>query len=350
MDTSPIKADAAISLALAVVASSTAPLILLDGELKVQAASLSFCRAFHLDSARVVGTPVFDLGDGEWNSPKLRSLLTATLNASADIDAYEMDLGVSNGKPPRRLVLNAHKLDYDDAGRVRILLSIADVTDARIAEKFKNDLLRDKSILLQEVQHRVANSLQIIASIMMQSARRVQSSETQTHLTDAHSRLMSVASLQRQLAWSGASDVEIRSYLRDLCASIGASMIRDHNQITLEVQADESVKTADASVSLGLVVTELVINSLKHAFPDFRVGKIVVGYSSNGPDWTLSVTDNGVGMNSPDETPKAGLGTSIINALAAQLDAMIEVADAHPGTAVSLTHKASDPSTSIPAA
>ena len=343
MTTEPLNPDAALSLAFAVVASSTAPLILLDGEMVVQAASASFCRAFGLQATGVVGKPVFDLGKGEWNSLKLRSLLGATLNTNANIEAYEMDLRQGSEQAPRRLVLNAHKLDYDDLGHVRILLSVADVTDARIAERLKDDLIREKSVLLQEVQHRVANSLQIIASIILQSARRVQSPETQLHLADAHSRVMSVAQLQRQLASSGVGEVDLKAYLQDLCASVGASMIRDHTQIALEVQADEAVKSADASVSFGLVVTELVINSLKHAFPDFRIGKIVVGYHADGGDWTLSVTDNGVGIKAADPTAKAGLGTSIVNALAAQLGATVEISDTNPGTAVSLVHRAAAP-------
>lgn len=350
MTTTPLHPDAGLSLAFAVVASSTAPLILLDGELVVQAASTSFCRAFGLEPSQVVGKPVFDLGDGEWNSPKLRSLLGATLNTTAQIDAYEMDLPQAGGKAPRRLVLNAQKLAYDNLRHVRVLLSIADVTDARIAEKLKDDLIRDKSVLLQEVQHRVANSLQIIASIILQSARKVQSPETQAHLNDAHSRVMSVAELQRQLASSGVAEVDLKAYLQNLCTSLGASMIRDQNQIVLEVQADESVKTADVSVSFGLVVTELVINSLKHAFPDFRIGKIVVGYHAEGADWTLSVSDNGIGMKPADPAIKAGLGTSIVNALAAQLDATVEVSDANPGTIVSLVHQADAPENLIPAA
>lgn len=154
---------------------------------------------------------------------------------------------------------------------------------------------------------------------------------------------MSVAQLQRQLASSGVGEVDLKAYLQDLCASVGASMIRDHTQIALEVQADEAVKSADASVSFGLVVTELVINSLKHAFPDFRIGKIVVGYHADGGDWTLSVTDNGVGIKAADPTAKAGLGTSIVNALAAQLGATVEISDTNPGTAVSLVHRAAAP-------
>ena len=89
---------------------------------------------------------------------------------------------------------------------------------------------------------------------------------------------------------------QLRPYFTALCESIGASMIRDHEQLTLSVMADDSTTTADTSVSLGLIVTELVINALKHAFPDNRKGKIMVDYHARGPNWDLSVGDDGVGM------------------------------------------------------
>jgi two-component system, sensor histidine kinase PdtaS len=188
------------------------------------------------------------------------------------------------------------------------------------------------------LHHRVANSLQIIASVLMQSARKVQSEETRSHLFDAHQRVMSVASLQQQLAASRAGDVQLRPYLTSLCESIGASMIRDHDQLSLEVRADDGTMTADTSVSLGLIVTELVINALKHAFPDDRKGKILVDYQTHASNWTLSVTDNGVGMPAEPDSAKAGLGTSIVQALTKQLGANISVAGAHPGTKVSIMH------------
>ena len=100
--------------------------------------------------------------------PQLRSLLSATLSSHAKIEAYEMDL--KGGAAPRRLVLNAQKLGYGDTDQVRLLLTISDVTEARISEKLKDDLLREKAILLQELQHRVANSLQIIASVHAERA------------------------------------------------------------------------------------------------------------------------------------------------------------------------------------
>ena len=187
----PLHPDGPLSLALAVVGSSTAPLVLLDGDLKVIAASASFFSGFRIDPFGAAGEPLFTLGAGEWNLPRLRSLLTATLSGAADLQAYEMDIEIA-GLGKRSLVLNAHLLAWGDGSQVRLLLGMADVTDAKASEKLKDDLLREKAILLQEVQHRVANSLQIIASVILQSARKSQSDETRDYLRDAHSRVMSV--------------------------------------------------------------------------------------------------------------------------------------------------------------
>src|SRR6202043_2137788 len=132
---------------------------------------------------------------------------------------------------------------------IRLILSVADVTDARAALKQKDDLLREKDVLLQELHHRVANSLQIIASVLMQSARKVQSEETRGHLHNAHQRIMSVAAMQKQLASSSVADVELRPYFTALCNSIGASMIRDPNRVSLDVGVDDSVTSAEVSVS-----------------------------------------------------------------------------------------------------
>jgi len=329
----PVLSPVANKLALAMVAVSTAPLVLLDGELKIIAASTSFFRAFGLDPAGVQGRELSELGAGEWAMPKLRSFLQATLSATIDLDAYKIDL-TRAGRGDRHLVLNGHRLD--DGDRVSLLLTVSDVTDALAAEKLKDDMLREKAVLLQEVQHRVANSLQIIASVLMQSARKVQSEETREHLHDAHHRVMSIAAVQQQLAASSLGEIELRPYFTQLCDSLGASMIRDHKEQSIVVGGDRSKVTADTSVSLGLIVTELVINALKHAFPGGRPGQIKVDYRSRGPNWALSVGDNGVGMPAEPAHAKPGLGTSIVEALARQLNAHVRVVGAKPGTTVSV--------------
>jgi two-component sensor histidine kinase len=147
---------------------------------------------------------------------------------------------------------------------------------------------------------------------------------------------MSIATVQKQLSLSQVGPIALAPYFTQLCDSLGASMIRDHDQLSIEVQSDASAVEGEVSVSLGLIVTELVINALKHAFPGDRHGKIKVGYQSRGADWTLTVSDDGVGMAGGAAVATPGLGTSIVEALAHQLQAKIVVSDAHPGTNVSI--------------
>jgi two-component system, sensor histidine kinase PdtaS len=335
----PLRPDPATSLALALVATSQAPLLLLDEESRVIGASASFCSSFGIDPDAVNGIALALLGGGEWNVPQLDSLFRATMSGGVAIDCYEMDL-VRPGEDVAHLMLNARKLDIDGLSP-SVVLTITDATSLRLAEKVKDKLVQEKEVLLLELQHRVANSLQIIASVLMQNARRVQSEESRTHLQNAHHRVMSIAMLQKQLAGAGSDDVALRRYFKDLCASLGASMIDNPDRISLDSTTDDTVTQANVSISLGLIITELVINALKHAFPGRnQQGHITVDYRANPDGWTLAVCDDGVGMPPEDEKSKPGLGTGIVDALSTQLDATVEVTDQAPGTKVSIVHVA----------
>ena len=191
------------------------------------------------------------------------------------------------------------------------------------------------------MQHRIANSLQIIASIILMKARVVQSDETRFHLQDAHKRVMSIAAVQKQLHASGATgSIEIASYLSRLCESLATSMIGDSRPISLNVIGDGGRASSREAESLGLIVTELVMNALKHAYPDEEAkGKITVAYDTAGKNWKLSVSDDGIGK--PDGVfaqAKSGLGTGIVKALSHQLDAQVETLAGPGGTIVSITH------------
>ena len=196
-------------------------------------------------------------------------------------------------------------------------------------------------MLLEEMQHRVANSLQIIASILLIKARTVQSEETRLQLQDAHQRVLSVAAVQKHLQVSGGGKpIEIGNYLSKLCETLAQSMIGDSRSISLKVEADPGTAVSNQAVSIGLIVTELVMNALKHAFPDEKKdATIVVSYKVADADWKLAVSDNGTGK--PDVSAaekKGGLGTSLVQSLAKQLDAQVDVASGAHGTAVSITH------------
>ena len=205
-------------------------------------------------------------------------------------------------------------------------------------------LLAQKEVLLQEMQHRVANSLQIIASILLLKARAVTSPETKLHLQDAHQRVMSVAEVQRHLHASTSIDqIEVGSYMVKLCDSLSSSMVGD-SAIAIRVEADKGLIGSDKAVSLGLIVTELVINAIKYAFPEPRPDAcILVSYKAEGDGWVLTIADNGVGKSAVvSEIKTGGLGTAIVLALVNQLEADIVTASGKTGTTITITHSGID--------
>jgi two-component sensor histidine kinase len=172
-------------------------------------------------------------------------------------------------------------------------------------------------------------------------AKSVESEETRRHLHDAHNRVISVAAVQQHLhASAGLGSMEMLPYLSTLCGALTHSMIGDGQSISLKVIGEGGSSTCANAESLGLIVTELVMNALKHAFDEkTKDGRITVAYDVSGTDWKLSVADNGMGR--PDGVfaqPKSGLGTGIIKALAKQLDSQVVTSSGPKGTTVSVTH------------
>jgi chemotaxis protein methyltransferase CheR len=267
-------------------------------------------------------------------------LLEKIIPEQGVMEGYEVEHEFP-GLGRRTMCLNARQVFYEGGANTTILLGMEDVTDRRILEREKDELLRQKEILLEELQHRIANSLQIIASIILMKARVVQSEETRLHLQDAHKRVMSIAAVQKQLHASGVSgSIEIAPYLSRLCETLAVSMIGDSRPISLKMVGEGGVATSRQAESLGLIVTELVMNALKHAFPDEKAeGQITVSYDMAGTNWRLSVADDGIGK--PDGVfaqAKTGLGTGIVKALSHQLDAQVEILAGPAGTTVSITH------------
>ncbi|MBX9945571.1 MAG: PAS domain-containing protein [Reyranella sp.] len=324
------------TLARAIVDTIREPLLVLDKDLRVVTASRSFFTTFGLDVGEVAGRAMYDLAGGRWNIPELRLLLETILPQHAVMEAYEVEQDFP-GIGRRTMLLNARTVSDAGGDRALILLAIEDVTQQRTHIRELGALLREKETLLQEVPHRVSNSLQIIASILSLKAQTVQSEEIREHLQDAHRRVLSVAAVQRQLQISKNLDrISMGSYLSRLCQALAESMIGDSRPITLKIEADGGTATSTTAVSVGLIVTELVINALKHAFVDGRAGGvIVIRYHTNAPAWRLEVADDGVGM-ADQATP--GLGTSIVEALSKQLDADVKVSVTSRGTTVSIAH------------
>ncbi len=187
----------------------------------------------------------------------------------------------------------------------------------------------------REAEHRMANSLQIIAAMMRQSAKFAASEEARHEIASAQQRVMAIASLHRLLMETGGGNVAMDIYLQDLARGIGASLLRERGTVTIETRCDPCRIGAGTATSLGLVVTELAINAIKHAFPEDAGGKVRITFRQWRRGWLLSVSDDGVG---PRFGAKPGLGGSILAALASQLDARLTVRNRHPGTRAMLVH------------
>ena len=330
----------ACALAQAIVDTVREPVLVLDKDLRVIAASRSFYSAFKVSPDHVQGRPLYSLGDGQWDIPKLRVLLDKIIPEHGTMEDYAVehefpDLG------NRTMRLNARQVFYEGGAGTTILLGIEDITERRVLEREKDDLLQQKEVLLEEMQHRIANSLQVISSVILMKARTVKSEEARLHLRDTHERVMSVVAVQKQLHAAGTiGPINVVPYLSSLCETLAGSMIGNTRPISLKVVGDGGSAPCRRAESLGLIVTELVMNSLKHAFPDEKSeGQIIVAYETAGTNWKLSVSDDGIGKQvGVFAQAKSGLGTGIVTALAQQLGAQVETLSGAEGTTVSITH------------
>jgi two-component sensor histidine kinase len=334
------------TLAEAIVHTLHEPFLVLDAQLRVLAASRSFHDTFQLNAGQTEGELLYDLGEGQWNIPGLRLLLETIIPEQTAMDGFEVDHDFP-GLGQRVMVLNARKVIYESSPDITILLAFTDITERRLAERLKDELLNrteellgQKRVLLQEMEHRVANSLQIIASILMLKARAVSSDESREHLRDAHQRVMSVAAVQSHLhATEGVDLIAVAPYLEKLCASLAASMIGEDRPIRLKVIADSGEIGSAQAISIGLIVTELVINAIKYAFPVKRANATIeVVYRSGGEDWALVVSDNGIGQAAVGTG--GGLGSVIVQALVKQLGASLDMRNGKAGMQVSITRAA----------
>jgi two-component sensor histidine kinase len=324
-------------LTRAIIDTIREPLLVLNKDLCVLVASPSFYTAFKVLPSDTVGKHVYSLGNGQWDIPALRGLLSGVLPNDVTMDAFEVEHDFPTiGK--RVMLLNSREILYENDQR-KSLLTIYDVTDQRALEADKEHLMRQKDLLIKEMRHRIANSLQLIASVLLLKAGLVESEETRKHLEDAHERIMSIAAVQKQLdPVEMGEEIKVGPYLEALCTSLARSMIGGRKPITIQVHAGKGSVSSDTAISFGLITTELVINAIKHAFPDERAGIIIVSYEEDGRAWTLSIADDGIGKSTDNANGRDGLGTSIVAALANQLGAKIHMESSATGTKVTFHH------------
>jgi PAS domain S-box-containing protein len=215
---------------------------------------------------------------------------------------------------------------------------LRDITERKKAEERINASLREKEVLLKEIHHRVKNNLQVISSLLYLQSKSIEDKRALEMFQDSQNRVRSMALVHERLYQSqDLARVDFAEYVRSLANYLFRSYGVNTNLIKLKIHVDDVSLGVDAAIPFGLVVNELVSNSLKHAFPDDRAGEIRITLRLDGGQSLLMVSDNGVGFpENLDFRDTRSLGLQLVNTLVDQLEGTIEL-DRSEGAAFKIT-------------
>lgn len=207
--------------------------------------------------------------------------------------------------------------EKDKATKLRT--AITDITDRKMADQALQASLKEKEVLLQEVHHRVKNNMQVMINLINLQCEKIEDKHTCDMFNKTVDRINSMALVHKQLYKSkDFSKVDINEYISSIAENLFASHDVDTTKISLNIGKNDITISLDSAISCGLIINELITNSLKYAFPENRKGEIQIGfeYLDDG-QLELIVSDDGVGLPlNFDFKDSDTLGVQIVKALA----------------------------------
>ena len=204
---------------------------------------------------------------------------------------------------------------------------IKDITVRKRSDEQTRRSLREKEVMLKEIHHRVKNNMQVIYSLLSLQAKTIADKKVRALFEESQNRISSMALIHEKLYQSkDMAHIDFKEYLQSLVRNIAGAFKRQ--EVHVSVDMDSLALDVNAGIPCGLIVNELVSNSLKHAFPAGRTGEIRVGLSlTAGGTYLLTVADDGVGFPSDADFRKtSSLGLQLVNVLVGQIHGTIEMA------------------------
>jgi PAS domain S-box-containing protein len=317
------------------VESSADAIFALSLEGKIESWNAAARKIFGYTPEEVIGKPAHMLVP-EQHGQDLQRLLSL-LGGQETAVHYELRHRRKDGSLFDAAV--AMSVIVDHAGRiVGISKVLRDITDQKLAAQRMLQSLREKEVLLREIHHRVKNNLQVISSLLNLQMERVANPAAREALTESQSRIRSMALVHSLLYRAkDIAHIDFIEYLRTVVESLVSTYGADPAAIATSVTGAQVQLDIDRAIACGLVVTELVSNALRHAFPHHRHGHINVSVATEADVVRLEVRDDGVGL--PRDAQRGAVpsfGLQIARTLTQQLDGTIELV-VDRGTAAHVT-------------
>ncbi|MFL1874224.1 sensor histidine kinase [Hansschlegelia beijingensis] len=312
------------------------PVAILVGEI-VEGGDERIVYANH-EAELVLGVSFSEIENSAWSQLNDRLTCEGEL-AFADAVVEEEPSGCSylaaprDDAPPRRIEFQSATATTEDGRPKYRLVALIDVTerDAPQREAFEAQL-RDKDVLLREIQHRVKNNLQIVTALIRMEARRAGSQIGTGPFERLAGRIDALGLLYRQLSFDGASGaVDLGSLLSEIAGSVIRS--QGSEGVRLDLQIEPCQTTVDVAMPVGLLVNELLTNAMKYAFEGRSEGVVTVRCLKEGAEeCVVSVSDDGVGLPEGETWPKPGkLGALMVSSLEANTRAKVRVGASEAG-------------------
>ncbi len=225
-------------------------------------------------------------------------------------------------------------------GTKKILASLLDVTKQRKAEKQLKKSLDEKEMLIKEIHHRVKNNLMVISSLLSLQSQYIKNKDDLEMFEKSKTRAKSMALIHERLYQSkDLKRIDFGDYIERLAIDMFNTYVSDPGRIKLEIDVENTLLDINTAIPLGLILNELLNNSLKYAFPDSRKGTVAVNFSKKETEFKLIVKDNGIGFpENIDFKNTDSLGFQLITSLTGQIDGKIDL-DKKNGTCFSISFK-----------